>query len=182
MASALSGAWLLAQGRAEGLARVGPEPRDAQRSFWAAALCLPAFLFLRLLDWAWQGGVPAHAGHAMALELMAYVTGWAGFALASRPLVAAMGRLPRWPLFIAVWNWCNVVQYLLLVAAALPRLLGAPEWIDETLGLVAVGWAIWLEWFAIRVALATGRMQAAALVALDLGIGLALSAVTAGLS
>ena len=105
MASALSGVLLLAQGRAEGLARVGPEPRDAQRSFWAVALCLPAFLFLRLLDWAWHGGVPAHAGHAVALELLAYVTGWAGFALASRPLVAGFGRLPRWPL----WRPISVV-------------------------------------------------------------------------
>lgn len=180
VAGGLSGALLLAQGRAEGLARVSAEPQDAARSFWAAALCLPAFLFLRVLDWAWQGA-PAHPGHAMALQLLAYVIGWAGFALASRPLVAAFGRMPRWPLFIAIWNWCNVVQYLLMSGAALPRLLGAPEWLDETAGLVALGWAIWLEWYAIGLALDVGRLRAASLLALDLGIGLALSAVTAGL-
>ena len=51
-----------------------------------------------------------------------------------------------------MWNWCNVVQYLLLVLAGLPLLLGAPDWIDQTAGLVALGWALWLEWFAARVA------------------------------
>jgi hypothetical protein len=180
-ASGLSGALLLAQGRAEGLDRVGPAPQDAARSFWAGVLCLPAFLFLRVLDWVWQGA-PPHPDHAMALQLLAYVVGWAGFALASRPLVDAFGRMPRWPLFIAVWNWCNVVQYLLLAGAALPRLLGAPEWLDETAGLVAIGWAIWLEWYAIGLALDLGRLPAAALVALDLGIGLGLSAITVGLT
>ena len=180
-ASGLSGALLLAQGRAEGLARVGPTPQDAARSFWAGALCLPAFLFLRVLDWTWQGA-PPHPGHMMALQLLAYVAGWAGFALASRPLVGGFGRMPRWPLFIAVWNWCNVVQYLLLAGAALPRLLGAPEWLDETAGLVAIGWAIWLEWYAIGLALDVGRLAAATLVALDLGIGIGLSAITAALS
>ncbi|HTW28122.1 MAG TPA: YIP1 family protein [Acetobacteraceae bacterium] len=177
----LQGALLLAGGRADGIEHVAWDREGAARSFWALALCLPAFLFLRLLDWAWTG-MPTHPGHATALQLLAYVTGWLGFAVLSRPMAAALGREERWPLFIAAWNWCNVVQYLLLVAAAIPRLLGAPEWLDETVGLVAVFWAIWLEWYATRLALDLSRLPAAAMVMVDILLGIGLSAVVASLT
>ena len=112
--SGLQAALLLARGRSEGVQHVDDDLRVAARSFWAAAVALPAFLCLRLLDWA-SDGLPPHPGHAWALDLLFYVIGWAGFAVLSRSLVAALGRSRRWPRFITVWNWCNVVQYLLLV-------------------------------------------------------------------
>jgi len=90
----------------------------------------------------------------------------------------ALGRAAYWPRFIAAWNWCNVVQYLLLVLAGIPVLLGAPAWIDQTAGLVALGWALWIEWFAVRVALDVSGVAAFGMVALDIGIGLVLSATT----
>lgn len=177
----LQAALLLAQGRAEGIQHVDAGWDGAARSFWAAAICLPAFLFLRLLDWTAEG-VPAHAGHGMALDLIFYVLGWAGFAVLSRPVVAALGRDARWPLFISVWNWCNVAQYLLLVAAAIPDLLGAPAPVGETTSVVALGWALWLEWYAARLALEIDWLSAAALVFLDVAIGVALATLTAVLA
>jgi hypothetical protein len=179
VAAGLQGALLLARGRAEGMALV--DANSAARSFWALALCLPAFLFLRVLDWMWDG-LPAAPTHASALELLGYLIGWLGFAVASRPLVASLNRADQWELFLATWNWCNVVQYLLLVAASIPRLLGAPDWISETAGLVALGWALWLEWYAARLSLDIDALPAAGLVALDVGIGIALSAVIGALS
>jgi hypothetical protein len=177
IAGGLYGALLLAQGRAEGLERVEAGWDGAARSFWAAALSLPAFLFTRLMDWN-ASGMPPHPGHAMALELLSYVIGWAGFALLSRSAVAMLGRAERWTLYVAVWNWCNVVQYLLVVASFVPRLLGAPAWVDQTSELIAIGWAIWLEWYATRLALDVGRIGGAALVLLDLSVGLFLSGLT----
>jgi hypothetical protein len=180
MVSGLQAALLLARGRPEGMLHIDNDLRVAARSFWAAGVALPAFLCLRLLDWAAEGP-PPHAAHAWALDLLFYVIGWAGYAVLSRSLVAALGRTQHWPRFITVWNWCNVVQYLLLVVAGIPLLLGAPEWLDQTCGLVALGWALWLEWFAARVALDVTRLAAVGLVALDIGLGLLLSAVTGAL-
>ena len=169
---------LLARGRPEGVQHVDNDLRVAARSFWAAGVALPAFLCLRLLDWA-ADGLPPQPVHAWALDLLFYVVGWAGYAVLSRSLVTALGRAQHWPRFITVWNWCNVVQYLLLVAAGLPLLLGAPDWVDQTAGLVALGWALWLEWFAARAALDVSGWAAAGMVVLDIAIGLVLSGVTA---
>ncbi len=172
--SGLSGALLLARGRADGFARVESDMAGAARSFWAAALALPALLAMRLIGWTVQG-VPADAGHALALDLLLFVIGWAGFAVISRSVVGALGRANRWPGFVAIWNWCNVVQYGLLLLGAIPVLLHAPAPVQQLCGLVALGWALWLEWFATRIALGITGLAAAGLVGLDVSIGLLLS-------
>ncbi len=175
VANGLSGAFLLARGRADGLARVQRDMAGAARSFWAAAIVVPALLSMRLIDWTVQG-LPADPAHALALDLMVFVVGWTGYAVASRTLAAALGRGQRWPAFIAAWNWCNVVQYALLLLSSLPVLLHAPALIAQASELVALGWALWLEWFVTRLALDLPGLPAAGLVALDLSIGLLLSA------
>ncbi len=184
-ADGLHAALLLARGRADGLALLNPPddaPPDAAtvtaaRSFWAAALCLPAFVCLHLLDWS-QTATPLPPARGFALDLLGYVTGWVGFALISRVVAVQMGREALWPRFIAVWNWCNVIQYLMLVLAGLPVLLGLPDWMSQTAWLIAMGWALWLEWFATSLALGVAALPAASLVALDVLIGLVLVVVT----
>ena len=173
ISSGMHAAFLLARGRPEGLRYADSDLAGASRSFWAVAVALPAFICLRLLG----GNGGAMPAHDFALDLLSYVIGWVGFALLSRPVVEMMDAAPRWPRFIVVWNWCNVVQYLLLVLAALPGLLGAPELVRESVSLFAIGWALWIEWFAIKLALEVSTLAALGLVGLDLSIGLALTAL-----
>ena len=59
-----------------------------------------------------------------------------------------------------------------------PPLLGVPDGVSTTLGLVVLGYALWLEWFVVRAALALPGPTAAMVVALDLAIGLAASGFT----
>lgn len=181
ISSGMHAAFLLARGRAEGLRYADSDLAGAARSFWAIAVALPAFICLRLLsgNGGSGGAMPAHD---FALDLLSYIIGWIGFALLSRPVVEAMGAAPRWPRFIVVWNWCNVIQYLLLVLAAVPGLLGAPPLVQETVSLIAIGWALWVEWFAIKLALEVSTLAALGLVGLDLSIGLALTALGQGLA
>ena len=176
LGSGLHAALLLARGRPDGLRFIEPDMAGAARSFWAAVVCLPAFVCLRLLAWT-ESGLPPHPARAFGIDVLSYIIGWAGYAVLSRPVVNALGRGWRWPRYIATWNWCNVVQYLLLVVAGLPGLLGAPEWLDQTCQLIALGWALWLEWFAARLALEIPSLPAAGLVALDVGLGLLLVAL-----
>ncbi len=127
LANGLHGACLLALGRAEGLRYVEWDLRGAARSFWAAALCLPGLLCLRLMDWA-ASGAPTHPGEWLLRDLLAYTIGWAGYAVLSQFVAGKIGRERHWPRFIAAWNWCNVAQYGLLMLGTLPGALGAP-WI-----------------------------------------------------
>ncbi len=181
MGTALHGAFLLARGRADGLLLIVAPPEAemavAAHSFWAVAVCLPAFLCLHLLDWA-TSTVPAAPASGLLLDLLGYVIGWLGFALLSHRLAGVLGRGPLWARFITAWNWCNVVQYLMLVAAGLLALLGLPLLVSQTIWLVAMGWALWLEWYATRLALALPGGPAAALVGLDFALGLFLVALT----
>jgi len=177
----LQAAFLLARGRAEGMRHVETGLDGAARSFWAAAICLPAFLCLRLLDWV-DGGPPLRVGHALAADLLGYVIGWVAFALLSRELARMLGRAESWPRFIAAWNWCNVAQYGLLVLAGLPDLFGAPGWVQQAAGLIALGWALWLEWYATRLALEIPVLPAIGLVVLDVVIGLVVASVTGAIA
>jgi hypothetical protein len=181
VANGVQGALLLARGRVDGLRYVEADMAGAARSFWAMAICLPAFVCLRLLAWT-EAGTPPHLAHSFALDLLSYVLGWCGFAVLSHRLVGVMGLGERWPRAIALWNWCNVVQYLLLVVFSIPGLLGAPALLDQSAQLVGIGWALWLEWFAFRLTLGLGVAAAAGLVALDVAIGVLLAAVSVALA
>jgi hypothetical protein len=178
VSSGLQAAWLLARGRADGLRYVESDMAGAARSFWAAAICLPAFVCLRLLAWT-ETGTPPHAAHLLALDLLSYAIGWCAFAVLSHRLVGAMGLAERWPRCIALWNWCNVIQYMLLVVFSIPGLLGAPALLDQVAQLVGLGWALWLEWFAFRLTLGIGALPAVGLVALDVAIGVLLAGIGA---
>lgn len=179
--TALHGAFLLARGRPDGLLLIVAPPEAelavASRSFWAIALCVPAFLCLHLLDWA-DGGLPPEPGRVLALDFAGYVIGWVGFAVLSHRLAVSLGRAALWPRFITAWNWCNVVQYIMLVVAGMTTLVGLPDLVAQTVWLVAMGWALWLEWYATRLALALPGGPAAAMVGLDFALGLFLVGMT----
>ncbi|MEJ0016859.1 MAG: hypothetical protein WDN25_09860 [Acetobacteraceae bacterium] len=176
MASGLYAALLLARGRPEGLRLIDGGATATARSFWAMALCLPAFICLRLLAWA-GGGMPPMPAGVVAMDLLTYGVGWCGFAVLSHHLVGAMGLGERWPRCVTLWNWCNVVQYWLLVVFSIPGLLGAPPLVDQAAQLFAGGWALWLEWFAFRLTLGVGVVAAIGLVVLDQAISVVLAAV-----
>lgn len=177
--SGLSGALMLARGRAEGLLRIPNDSRAAARSFWAAAVCAPVFAGLLILTWRSQGW-PPNLPHAATVEALSFIVGWAGYAVISHGMLVMLGGGAKWPKFITVWNWVNVVQYALLLIAMIPAVAGAPGWVSQTTQLVAQGWALWLEWYAIRLVLSASGIQAAIIMSPDIFLGLILAGITAG--
>jgi len=176
----LRGAFTLAGGHAHGAMLIEDTPEGAARSFWAAAMCLPGFLALLLLDWA--NDPPASGiGHALLVHLIAQAGGWAGFAVASQALARAAGRGAEWPHFIAAWNWSQVVQYLLLLAVSLPPLLGLPRPLASAHAVVTLGYQLWLVWFLARTTLRSGGL-AVAVLGVDLLIGAVVASLVASLS
>jgi hypothetical protein len=168
----LQAATLLGRGEGRGIGLVLLSAQGAARSFWAAAICLLPFLAIRLL------GTDALAGAGLTVELIGYVLGWVVFPLATLPLVEASGRGPLWPSFVAAWNWANVAQYTVLLAATLvEEILPGP--VANALNLMAFGYALWLEWFVARTALRISGFRAGLFVVLDVMIGLTI-ALTVG--
>jgi hypothetical protein len=166
VSTGLQAAFRLARGQRDGMADLAaPEAPDtavAAASFLALAASLP----LEFLQ-GWLGGTE---GHQLLRDVMVAVVGWLGFAVVSHRVALRTGRQALWPRYIAAWNWCSLLQSLLLTLGLATSLLGLPPLVSETLVLVIVGWAVWLEYFVARVALGFGLWQGIAMVALDYAI------------
>jgi len=177
----LHGAALLARGRPEGLRFFPGDMDDAARSFWAMALAVPTIIGIRLMVWT-DGGVPAAGGRILLRDLMVYAVSWLAFAIMSHRIAGSVGRADRWPRFIVAWNWCNVVGNMMVMVGGVPGLLGAHPLVDQVSELVALGWALWLEWYAVRLAFGAGPLLAAYLVMLDqiIGLGFAIMGLSLG--
>ena len=105
------------------------------------------------------------------IEAVGFVAGWAAFALASEAMAGMAGRSKAWPRFIAAWNWANIPQYAVLVLLSAPAMV-LPPGFGQVLSLVAVGYALWLEWFVTKEALGIPGPSAVMFVLLDVAIGL----------
>lgn len=177
----IAGALLLARGKVDGIDAFDPTMADARASFLAALFCLPLFLLLRA-GYPAPPGLEADPVRGFVADLVAYVCSWAGFALAALPMTEAFARRPLWPRLIAAWNWVNLVQYAVVTLLAVPSMLGLKGGFANVLELVGLGYALWVQWFAARLALGITGVRATAFVALDLGLSVFLSGLAARLS
>jgi hypothetical protein len=166
----------LARGRADGVVLVPGDRKTIVHSFWAIALSLPTVICRLLMSWA-ATGVPSDAAHLLGREVIVFVVGWLVFVEVTHRLAPLIGRAERWGQFIAVWNWCNVVEGVLVIVGGIPGTLGAPAVIDEAFELIAIGWALWLEWYATRLVFGVSPLTAALFVLLDQSIGIMLASL-----
>jgi hypothetical protein len=56
-------------------------------------------------------------------------------------------------------------------------LFGVPPIVDQACELIMIGWALWLEWYAIRLGLGIGGFPATWMVVLDQAIGITLASL-----
>lgn len=175
VSAGIQGALLLARGRPEGIRLVETDRTAAIRSFWAIPLCLPAVVCLKLLDWL-GFGIPSNPPLALGRYLLLFLVGWLLFVWVSHHMAAALNKQSQWPQFIAIWSYCSIIENTLVAIGGLPGALGAPSIVDQACELVTVGWALWLEWYAIRLSLQVGPLTAVTLLAVDFGIGMVMMA------
>jgi len=176
----LAAALRLAVGRPLAALTLADDLATTVKSFWAMALCLPLVVGRVFLLWA-DIGTPDDAWQGIARELAIFVVGWLIFVELTHVFTGATGRQKLWRRFLVVWNWCNVIEGVMVVAGGIPGLLGALDLIAETAQVVMLGWALWLEWYAARVTLAIGGLAAAGLVMMDQAIGLMLGSLALSL-
>ena len=169
----LAAAFRLARGWPDGMDRLPPQdpPRLAVRSFLALGLCAA----LEPLQ-SWLGGPMDATGlsrvtfHSLARDVMVTVVSWLAFAVISHRVAVKTGHAGLWPRYIAAWNWCNLLQSLMLAAALGASRLGLPDLLSQTVILVILGWMTWLGYFIARVGLGFGVWLGVAMVALDYAV------------
>ena len=179
--SGLHAALRLAGGKADGAVLVPGDQKTVARSFWSIVLCVPPVVARLLMSWT-DMGIPRDAAHLIGREVIVFVVGWLVFVEVTQRLTPMIGRAGQWGRFIAVWNWCNVIECLLVAIGGIPGALGAPAMISEVCGLVTIGWALWLEWYAIRLILNVGSLTAVSWVLLDQSIGIMLASLAVSVS
>ena len=178
----LRAALLLAHGRAEGVRLVANDRTAVIQSFWAIPLCLPALICLRLLDLdhaALLALTPLKFGVLLGRNLAQFTVAWLLFMVISHALLDFLKKQPDWPRFIAIWAWCSVIENTLAALGSLPGPLGLPAIVSQVCVLVSIGWALWLEYYAIRLTLGGGALTAVGLLVIDMIIGEAMSVIGA---
>jgi hypothetical protein len=179
---ALGGALRLAIGDRRGLGCFDASIDGFWRSFRAAVICYPLYLFLlalRVHHAQWQ-----HSGIATILivETIAYVISWVIFPLVILPLCGMLRRDDRFLAFMVAYNWSQVPQTALFAVIGIDGLTGLlPRGSLPTAELVAAVATMVYEWYIARVALAIGAAAAVLVVLIDLLVGTALSRIAESL-
>jgi hypothetical protein len=172
IATALQGAVLLARGRREGLRYMDTSRAGALRSFWAAAIGLPAAIPLILLR---HGYFPPRIDdtETLLVEAIAYAIGWTAFPVLAHLAARIADRAALFPRVVAAYNWTSLVQLgVLLIASplALADILPAP--LDTLLELALRLALLAYLAFTIRVALDLGWAAAIGLALVEFMLGL----------
>ena len=173
-AIALQGAWRLARGNPDGLRFMDVSRAGAARSFWAAALALPAAIPLTLMRLSY---FPPRAGAAevAAIECIAYVIGWTAFPVVAHAASRIAERGHRFAILVATYNWVSLLQIFVLLAAAPVTLVGALPAPLDTLFELAVRIALTAYTaFAIRVALDVAWPAAIGLSLVEFMLGMSI--------
>lgn len=171
MSVSLHGALMLARGQARGILLMEIDPLGVARSFWAIPMALPSVLYLATLDWP-DGTPPPHVLVELARHGLTFSVAWLAFAVFTHRLAPYLKRAHLWAPMIVAWGWCGVPENMLLVLGTIPGTLGAPHIVDQAAQVVTFGWAVWIEWFAFRLAFGAGPLLAVWLVMVDQSIGM----------
>ena len=170
---------MLARGQPRGILLMEIDPKGVARSFWAIALALPSVLYMATLGWS---DVTPHPFLLLGRHGLMFLVAWLAFAAFTHRMAPRFRRAHLWAPMIVAWNWCSVPENMLLVMGTIPGTLGAPHIVDQVAQVATFGWALWIEWFAIRLAFGAGPVLATWLVLVDQSIGVLVTLLDAGFS
>jgi hypothetical protein len=170
--AALYGATRLARFDAQGLGAFNASVEGFWRSFWAAALVAPFYAVLLAFRFDTMADT-VHPLRFALVETVTYVIAWLAFPVAMISVARWLGRWDAFVGYIVAYNWTAVVQNAIYLPLAMLAVSGAiPEAAGNMLGFVALIYVLVLGWFIARTALGVPGTTAAAIVALDLMLGL----------
>lgn len=152
------------------------------RSFAAAALVAPLYVFSQLVE---SNSLPAgalveanHPARTVLLEAIAYVVGWVAYPLLMVSVTRIIDRERQFFRYMVAYNWFQVPKELLFFILTVAYLLGGlPREGLQFLALVAVCGVLFYFWFIAKTGLEVDGYTAAGLVLIDLTVSLVISGV-----
>lgn len=165
------GAYRLCRFDAQGLAFFNASREGFWRSFFAAVLIAPAAFLLNVLHLD-KDAVQAGLLRAALIVGLAYVILVFAYPVVVYPLCQLLDRERNYIPYVIAYNWAGVIQMALVLPVALLAASGALPSAVAALAQLAV-WAVTIVmlWYIAKTALQVPAGMAAALVALDLLIG-----------
>ncbi len=164
----LYGAYRLALMDAQGMVFFNRTVDGCIRSFWAAAIVIPAYIVLVLMR---VEGDSANISlvHFMTVEIIAYAISWTAYPLIMDDLARMLECSDRYPAFLVAYNWSSPLQMLVyLPAMALSESGLLVPALGDTVATMATIMVLLYQWFVTQTALKVSGFTAAGLVILDL--------------
>jgi len=175
---ALFGAWRLAHFDLQGTTYFDRSPRGALRSFWVAAILLPAYVIMVLLHLIERPAAIAPAALVL-VHGVAYLIGWTAYQVTVLWLARFIDREAECFGYIAMYNWSQLlVMVVVLPISALRVGQMLPEGLTGLLELLVNLAVIAYLWFIARAGLQVGPFAAMGLVAVDLTLSMIILGIT----
>ncbi len=175
------GAWILARFNPSGLNFFENTVDAFWRSFWAAAIVLPAYAILLTLRNS-GATIGVGGGTAFFVHSIAYVIGWMAFPFVMFYIAQMFNRGQWYCRYIVAYNWGVVLQMTLMLIVSLLAASGiVPSAIGVMATVISVVFILVYQGFIAHVALQATIPGAAAIVFLDFCLGLMLDGWSATL-
>ena len=181
IAASIYGAWRLARRDATGLDHFNRSIEGFWRSFFVAVLVAPGYALLVAIRWT-DHPPAASLGQAVLVTVIAYPIAWVAFPLIMYYIARAIDRQHRYIDFIVAWNWSSVIQFLIILPAAILSNSGIlPEAFADFLLIAIQALLLAYVWYIAVVALQVNGWVATGLVVLDIFVSFLLDIVTTGM-
>ena len=177
ISSSLYGVWRLARMDRGGMNYLNLSTDGFWRSFFAAALAAPTYVFILLIQHARSG-----EELTWLAEIASFVLGWTLWPVAVLLLCRLMGLTSNFIPYIIAYNWANVLHInFLLLMAILTHGNVLPDGMAIVIGLASTIAVLVYLWWIARVALGASVGVAMGIVVLDILLGMSLSQGAANL-
>lgn len=150
----------------------------AIRSFWVAAILLPLWALNLLLLWTSVDG-PVSSFRLLAVKSLFYVVSWTAFPVLVALVSVALNQGHRFALFVAAYNWSQLIQAAILIPVMVLAYTGAVP--DGVLRMLIFGYYIFVlvyQVFVIRTTLTVGWGEAAGLGVLDIALSFMMQSIS----
>lgn len=176
--SAVFGAFRLACRDPGGMAYFDRSREGALKSFYAAGILLPFYIFFVVTRW-WDDFETLSAARVFLIEALTYVIAWTIFPVLMIGITKWIDRTDRFFDFVVAYNWASVVAMAVrFPAVVIQRFELLPDPVVDMMILALVIVLVIYGWYVIKTSLDVGGGLAGGLTAAEFILGLVLSDVT----